>query len=153
VNWNRQFLAKAHATTDGICCYCGKAHSKEIHHVHYRRLPLWVSGAIAAWFGWFAVAVIIQQPILLAPWLLCSPIVLWPATRITDREIVGWDVFPVCGSQNEQESCHWRLHLGSNWVRDKQDPTWGNHNKWLPVWRLRLGWWILNCRSSKLPRS
>jgi hypothetical protein len=127
-----------------VCCYCGKAQSKEIHHVHYARPPVWVLKAIALWVGWFILAVVVQQPLLLLPWLPCSIVVFWPNVRITDREIIGWDVFPVCGSQNEQGSCHWRLHLNTNWVRDKTDPTWRNHNNWMAVYRLRIGWLLLN---------
>ena len=148
-NW-RSTTAKAHVSTAGVCCYCCRKPSQEVHHGHYRRLPTAVLLSSLLWFCWFPAVLLLQLPWLLLPWLAIAPIVLlFPQLKIKGKEVIGWDVFPVCGSTNERGSCHHRLHNRGNWIIDKRNPKWGNHNKFSTICRLRLGWLILKLKASR----
>jgi hypothetical protein len=146
-NW-RQTIARAHKSTAGICCHCCREPSKEVHHGHYRRLPIVFLLGTLLWFCWFPAVLLLRLPLLLLPWLAIAPVILFmPQLKIKGHEIIGWDVFPVCGSTNEPGTCHHRLHRKGNWITDKNNPKWGNHNSFITIWKLRLGWLMLKLRS------
>lgn len=145
-NW-RSTVAKAHKSTAGVCCYCCCKRSQEVHHGHYRRLPIAFLIASLLWFCWLPAVFLLRQPLLLLPWLAAAPVVLlMPQLKIKGKEIIGWDVFPVCGSTNEPGTCHNRLHRKGKWIIDKRNPKLGNRNAIATIWRLRLGWLMLKLK-------
>jgi hypothetical protein len=144
-NW-KQTIAKAHKSTAGRCCYCCRQPSQEVHHGHYRRLPIACLIGCLLWFLLFPAGFLLS-PLFLLVAVVSSPVVLLlPQLPIKGREIAGWDVFPVCGSTNEPGTCHHRLHRKGNWIIDSKNPKWGNHNTIAKIWQLRLGWLMLQLK-------
>ena len=141
-NW-RSTAAKAHKSTAGICCYCCRKPSQEVHHGHYRRLPIVSLIGSLLWFLLFPAGFLLS-PLLLWVAIGCAPVILLlPQLAIKGKEVIGWDVFPVCGSTNEPGTCHNRLHRKGTWIIDKRNPKYGNRNTIAKIWRLRLGWLML----------
>ena len=141
-NW-KSTRAKAHSSTAGICCYCCRKPSQEVHHGHYRRLP--IVGLIGSllWFLLFPAGFLLS-PLFLWVAIGCAPVILLlPQLKITGHEIIGWDVFPVCGTHDAAGSCHSRLHNKRHWITDKRNPKYGNRNTIAMMWRLRLSWLML----------
>jgi hypothetical protein len=57
-----------------------------------------------------------------------------------DNDTAGVNIFPICGSKQDEGSCHHWVHQQGNWKRDKWDPVWGNHNEAHVVKRLQRGY-------------
>ena len=156
-NW-RSTTAKAHKATGNICCYCGRAVSQEVHHGYYRRLPIGSLLVCLLWFLLIPIALLLVTAgipadgllikLLLCLTIVCAPVVLLlPKRAIKGREVIGWDVFPVCGSVNHPGTCHHRLHLKCNWITDSRNPKLGNRNKAIVIWRLRMIFLMLKLKS------
>ena len=147
-NW-RSTTAKAHVSTAGVCCYCYRKPSQEVHHGHYRRFPTAFLLLTLLWFLLFPIGFLWFRWLLMVA-IVASPVVLLlPQLPVKGKEVIGWDVFPVCGSTNQPGSCHNRLHNRGNWIIDKRNPKWGNHNKFSTICRLRLGWLILKLKADR----
>lgn len=57
-----------------------------------------------------------------------------------ENDRAGVNIFPICGSKQDVGTCHHWVHSHRNWIKDKWDPTWGNHNTRSVVRRLQRGY-------------
>jgi hypothetical protein len=57
-----------------------------------------------------------------------------------ENDRAGVNIFPICGSKQDPGTCHHWVHQQGNWITDKWDPTWGNHNSRSVVKRLQRGY-------------
>jgi hypothetical protein len=53
-------------------------------------------------------------------------------------DIIGEHVFPVCCKCHDKH-----CHSQENWIVDRADPVWGNHNTAAALERLKLGYQLL----------
>jgi hypothetical protein len=68
-----------------------------------------------------------------------------------ENDRVGVNIFPVCGSKQDPGSCHHWLHQQGNWIVDKWDPVWGNHNVASTIKRLQRGYATGNPEGHDIP--
>ncbi len=57
-----------------------------------------------------------------------------------ENDRAGVNIFPICGSKQDPGTCHHWVHSQGNWIKDKWDPVWGNHNTRSVVKRLQRGY-------------